>query len=64
MAKRKPASNIEASAPETKYSKSELLGFVSGSEYTYFNLALKANTKYTWNEALQAVEEYKTGGLF
>ena len=36
----------------------------SGAQRTYFNLALKASLKYTWNEALKAVDNYKNGGLF
>lgn len=62
MAKTKNAAS--ASAAETKYSKSELLTLVVGAERTYFNLALKASLKYTWNEALKAVDNYKNGGLF
>lgn len=62
MAKTKEAVNNTAS--ETKYSKPELLILVAGAQRTYFNLALKSGLKYTWNEALKAVENYKNGGLF
>lgn len=62
MAKTKNAASTRAA--ETKYSKPELLTLVVGAERTYFNLALKANLKYTWNEALKAVDNYKNGGLF
>lgn len=61
MAKTKSAA---VTAVETKYSKPELLTLVIGAQRTYFNLALKASLKYTWNEALKAVDNYKNGGLF
>lgn len=63
MAKSKSAAINEA-VQETKYSKSELLYLVVGAQRTYFNLALKIEMKYTWNEALNAVDNYKKGGLF
>lgn len=56
--------NPIAATPETKYSKPELLSLTAGSQRVYFDLALKANLKYTWNEANKTVEDYKTGGLF
>lgn len=62
----KQASKATETAPqETKFTKAELLAIpsITGAQRDFFQLALKADKKYSYNEALQEVKQFK-GGLF
>lgn len=46
------------------FTKAELLSLITGYMHDYFFVALKKNRTYTYAEALQAVEVWKSSGIF
>lgn len=47
-----------------RYTKFELLSLITGYMHDYFFIALKKNRTYTYAEALQEVEIWKSSGIF
>lgn len=55
-----------AGAVDTKFTKAELLALptVTGATRDMWALALTDDKKYTYQEAVNAADKYKKGGLF
>lgn len=47
-----------------RYTKVEMLSLITGYMHDYFFIALKKNRTYTYVEALQEVENWKSAGIF